>query len=109
MVDRNNLPEGLLSDIKNSLNITWSDPATDSNVSNWIASGMAYINGKYGEEADYTVDGAPRTMLFEYCRYTRDSALDVFENNFQSMLLGMQNERLVSAYAVEEPVQTPGG
>ena len=101
MVSRESLPEELLSDVKNYLNITWADDATDTKVSGLIASGMVYLNAKYGEEADYTADGMPRTLLMEYVRYARDSALDVFENNYQALLLGMQNGRLVSAYGME--------
>ena len=104
MVSRESLPEGLLSDVKNYLNITWDDDATDTKVSGLIASGMVYLNAKYGEEADYTADGMPRTLLMEHVRYARDSALDVFENNYQALLLGMQNGRLVSAYDMEGPV-----
>lgn len=106
MVNRNSLPEGLLSDVKNYLNITWDDEATDAKVSGLIASGMVYLNLKYGEEADYTADGMPRTLLMEYVRYARDSALDVFETNYQSLLLGMQNEKAVSDYAMESTVST---
>ena len=104
MVSRESLPEGLLSDVKNYLNITWDDDATDTKVSGLIASGMVYLNAKYGEEADYTADSMPRTLLMEYVRYARDSALDVFENNYQALLLGMQNGRLVSAYDMEGPI-----
>ena len=103
-VGRNDLPPGLLDDVKNYLNITWSDEATDAKISGLIASGAMYLNSKYGEEADYTAVGSPRTLLFEYVRYARDSALDVFENNYQPMILGMQNERRVSAYELESPV-----
>lgn len=106
MVSRDSLPEGLLSDVKNYLNITWDDDATDKKVSGLIASGMIYLNAKYGEDADYTADGMPRTLLMEYVRYVRDSALDVFENNYQALLLGMQNGRLVSAYGMEDPVSS---
>lgn len=102
--DRNALPEGLLDDIKNYLNITWEDEATDDKISGLIASGMVYINTKYGEEADYVQDGLPRILLMEYVRYARDSALDVFENNYLSMLIGMQSERAVAKY-VESSVQ----
>lgn len=97
-VSRDSLPEGLLSDVENYLNITWSDEATDAKISGLIASGMMYLNSKLGAEADYTLDGFPRTLLMEYVRYARDSALDVFENNYQALILGMQNERLVSSY-----------
>ena len=99
--DRKALPEGLLADVKNWLDITWEDDATDAKVSGLIASGMVYLDGKLGEAGDYTRDGLPRTLLLEYCRYGRDSALDVFENNYQSMILDMQNGRKVSAFDLE--------
>ena len=94
MANRNTLPEGLLDDVKNYLNITWEDEATDQKIGGLIASGMVYLDAKYGSTADYTADGMPRTLLMEYVRYARDSALDVFESNYLSMLLGMQNEKL---------------
>ena len=98
MSTRDSLPEGLLSDVKNYLDITWDDEATDKKFSGLIAGGMAYLNKKLGEAGDYLSDGLPRTLLFEYVRYARDSALDVFENNYLSMILAMQNDRKVSAY-----------
>ena len=98
MTLRDSLPEGLLSDVKNYLNITWDDEATDAKISGLIASGMMYLDGKYGEAADYTADGMPRTLLFEYVRYMRDSALDVFESNYLSLILDMQTERQVTSY-----------
>ena len=108
MVSRDSLPQGLLSDVKNYLNITWDDVATDAKISGLIASGMMYLNSKYGAEADYTEDGMPRTLLMEYVRYARDSALDVFENNYRAMLLDMQNERKVSAFELESAVPAQG-
>lgn len=104
MVIRDSLPQGLLEDVKNYLNITWDDAATDAKVSGLIAAGMVYLNAKYGEDADYTADGMPRTLLMEYVRYARESALDVFENNFQALLLGMQNGRLVNVYDLESAI-----
>lgn len=99
MVSRDNLPDGLLDDVKNHLNITWTDEATDRKISGLIASGMIYINGKAGEEMDYRTDGPGRTLLMDYVRYARDGAMDVFENNYLHLLLAMQNERRVKAYA----------
>lgn len=105
MSTRDSLPEGLLSDVKNYLDITWDDEATDKKFSGLIAGGMAYLDKKLGETGDYLSDGLPRTLLFEYVRYARDSALDVFENNYLSMILAMQNDRKVTAY-VESAVST---
>lgn len=104
-VSRDNLPKGLLDAVKNYLNITWSDDATDSKMRGIIASGMMYLNGKAGAEMDYEADGTARTLLFEYARYMRDEALDVFENNYLSMILDMRHERMVKDY-VSETEQT---
>ena len=89
----------LLAGAKLWCNITWSDEATDAKVSALIASGEAYIDGKLGIPADYTVSGAPLTLLCEYVRYGLSDALDVFEGNYLNRLLAMQHERKVAAYA----------
>ena len=100
MAARDSIPAELLADIKNYLGITWDDENTDRRVTNLAGAGMAYIGGKLGAEADFLEDGFPRTLLFEYVRYARDAALDVFENNYASMILAMQHERRV--YQSEE-------
>lgn len=102
---RHDLTDGLLDDVKAYLNITWNDEATEIKIRGLVASGMVYLNSKYGGEADYNADGLPRTLLFEYVRYGRDAALDVFENNYTSMILAMQHERMVAEY-VESTKQT---
>lgn len=89
----------LLAGAKLWCNITWSDEATDAKVSALIASGEAYIDGKLGIPADYTVSGEPLTLLCEYVRYGLSDALDVFEINYLNRLLAMQHERKVAAYA----------
>lgn len=98
----------LLDDVRNRLDITWEDQDTDRKVMGWIEDGVAYLNDKLGEPGDYTVPGFPRTLLFEYARYARDAALDVFENNYRSLLLAMQNDRKVGAYALEG-TEAPAG
>ena len=106
MVSRKEIPPELLTDVKAALDITWPDDATENKLRGIIAGGMVYINDKYGETADYTADGYPRILLMEYCRYARDGALDVFENNYQSMILAMQTQKELSRY-VESTQQTP--
>ena len=66
----------------------------------------AYLDGKLGEAVDYASDGMPRTLLMEYVRYVRDSALDVFEGNYLALLLDMRHERAVRRYA-ERAVPAP--
>ena len=87
------LPEGLLDDIKVYLDITWDDEQTNRRITGLIEDGMAYLDDKLGEAGDYLSPGYPRTQLKEYVRYARDAALDVFENNYQSLILAMQADR----------------
>lgn len=87
------LPEGLLDDVKTYLDITWDDEQTNRRITGLIEDGMAYLDDKLGEAGDYLSPGYPRTLLKEYVRYARDAALDVFENNYQSLILVMQTDR----------------
>lgn len=91
----------LLNAVKLWCNITWSDEATDAKVSDLIASGEAYIDGKLGAAGDYDTPGEPLTLLKEYVRYGLSDALDVFETNYLNRLLAMQHERRVSEYAAD--------
>lgn len=101
------ISEGILQDVKNYLNITWTDETTDQKISGLIASGIFYIDDKAGKAQDYQVSGYPRTLLLEYVRYARDEALDVFENNYCSFILAMQNNRKVGEYVQKtEPTDT---
>ena len=72
MVSRSALPEGLLEDVLNELDITWRDEDTEKKYSGLIARGMAYLNKKLGGAEDYTLDDMPRALLIEYVRYARD-------------------------------------
>lgn len=100
------LDDALFTDILAYLDITWDDEVTNRKVKNFIRQGMFFINDKLGAEGDYISDGYPRMLLFDYVRYARDSALDVFEANYQSMILAMQNGKKVKDYAEKSTVQT---
>lgn len=98
----------LLEDVKNCLDITWDDPGTDQKITGIIEDGIFYLNDKAGEELDYSSPGYGRRLLFEYARYARDEALDVFENNYRSMILAMQNNQMIGRRANETSAVPPG-
>ena len=97
-----NTPAALLAAVKTYLQITWEDNETNARLDDLIAAGQAYLDSKLGNAGDYISPGFPRTLLFEYVRYARDGALDVYENNYRSMILAMQHERMVENYADAE-------
>lgn len=98
-MQRKEIPAELLADVKNHLNITWDDEATDNKICGFIAAAMAYLNEKGGSVLEYDADGLPRTLMMEFVRYARDEALDVFENNYMALILNMQNGRMVREHA----------
>ena len=102
-MQRAEVPAALLDDVKTYLQITWADQATDDRIRGLIASGTQYLDAIAGEPMNYQRDGDARTLLFEYARYARDAALDVFETNFRHLLLGMQAE-MRSLRDVEETI-----
>lgn len=107
-MERGNVPQELLADVKNNLNITWDDTATDDRIRGLIAAASVYLDGKGGSTLDYEADGLPRTLMMEFVRYARDDALDVFENNYTALILAMQNGMEVGRH-VESAGQAEGG
>lgn len=98
----------LLAAVKIVLQVTWSDPATDARLMELIQLGAAYLDDKRGAPADYTVSGYARQLLFEYVRYARDEALDVFEVNYESLILSMRHDRMVSTYEAAQAAEQAG-
>lgn len=92
----------LLAAVKTYLQITWTDTATDARLVELINAGIYYLNAKMASEGDYSVAGHARTLLFEYVRYARDGALDVFENNYRALILMAQHEKMVIDYVDAE-------
>ena len=96
----------LLEALKLDQGVTWSDPQTDSRFRTHILNGMAYIDKRLGEAGDYMAPGDARMLLFEYVRYARAGALDVFEKNYQHIILDAQNDRRIARYAQENAVSS---
>ena len=92
----------LLAAAKTYLQITWTDEETDARLTQLILTGKDYLNNKCSEEMDYSTPGVVQTLLFEFVRYGRDGALDVFENNYRSLILALQHERMVTVYVSSE-------
>ena len=100
-VDRYNIDNQLMLELKSYVGITWNDDVTDYKFQNIVASSMVYLQNKLGEDIDFSEQSMARELLFERVRYAWSSALDVFENNYLSLILAMQNEKKVSDYVAK--------
>lgn len=90
------MPDGILSDVRNYLHITWEDEKTDLNLIGMIKRGMARLQKIAGVSLDFTVEDSARSLLFDYCRYANSHALEEFEKNFASELLSLHIEGQVA-------------
>lgn len=100
------MPEGLLEEVKNYLDITWIDQQTDLKISGIIERGIKYIDRVAGAAMDYTVNDKPKELLLDYCRYARSNALEMFQKNYLHELLSLQISKEVEAYEAANPDTT---
>ena len=80
----------LLDEVKNYLDITWSDDAGDLKISGIISRGQKYLNSMTGVTLDYTTDDKPKELLLDYVRYVRSDALNEFQTNYRHEILSLQ-------------------
>lgn len=93
----------LLDEVKNYLDITWDDNETDLKLNGMIERGKKYLNRVAGKELDFEVEDKPKELLFDYCRYVRSNALEMFQQNYLHELLSLQMDAEVEAYEIANP------
>ena len=93
----------LLDEVKNYLDITWDDNETDLKLNGMIERGKKYLNRVAGKELDFDAEDKPKELLFDYCRYVRSNALEMFQQNYLHELLSLQMDVEVDAYEAENP------
>ncbi len=93
----------LLAAVRNHLDITWADASLDSKLTGYIKRGITRINELGGSEFSYSVEGLPRDLLFERCRYFRSNAGEIFEKNYQSEIVSLRLSQGVDQFAIDNP------
>ena len=86
------LPEGLLAAAKNypGIDITWTDTSIDAQLTSLINLGIVFLNEKAGATLDYSIDGMPKQLLFEYVKYARDGDLSEYMGNLTPFLMDLR-------------------
>jgi hypothetical protein len=92
----------MLESLKNYLNISFDDDATDAMLEGAIERGKKVLDGYAGAEQDYEAEGLPRQLLFDYCRYVRSQAVEMFEINFRHDLIALREMAEVQQYADQD-------
>ncbi len=92
----------ILDDVKAYLDITWEDQPTNNKLTGIIERGKAYLNDISGATLNYDVEDKPRALLFDYCRYARSNALEMFPVNFKSELISLRLSTLTKDVGIDE-------
>lgn len=96
------LPDRLLQIVKNRLDITWSDTATDGKLTLTIENGIAELDFLSGASNDYMKAGKAQSLLFAYVMYDLANCLDDFKTNYQSDIIAFINQAKVNAYVASK-------
>lgn len=94
------VPDILLADVRNYLDITWEDADGDVKLLGILTRGMGYLDHAAGVELDYGEGTAARALLLDYVRYVRAGALQDFGRDFASELLGLHIAGEVDQYDI---------
>ena len=62
-----------------------------------VKRGKAMLDDYAGEKRDYEKEGLPRQLLFDYCRYARSHALEMFSANFGRELIALREQAELEA------------
>lgn len=82
----NNLDQQLFIELKNHLQITWDDNATNTRLQTSIKNGKRFFNELCEHEFSFEEGSTERELLMERCRYDWNNALDEFKTNYKSDL-----------------------
>lgn len=88
----------LLSVVKNYLDITWDDDATEQKLNGIIARGKARLEQIAGAPLSFSIPGMPQSLLLDYCRYAMSNATEMFEKNYRSELVALNIQGEMAGY-----------
>lgn len=97
--------EQLLADVRDYLQITWTDEETDRRLADMIQGSAVYLDGVTATENAYTKPGTMRTLLMERVRYQYNGALDAWLNNYLHLVVQAQLDAQSAALAAEEAAE----
>jgi len=84
----------MLPGVKSYLRISWD--TDDELLTGMIERGKNHLNSLTGVTLVFTEDGEAKSLLFDYCRYGYNSALEYFDLNFSSQILRLQMEAAIN-------------
>ena len=93
----------LLTQVKNYLNITWSDSDTDAKVQSLVEDAIPAMNHKLGvSSVDYDEAGQERRLFLNYCLYLYNGVGNEFDDAYRQEINQIREKYIVAADLEEE-------
>lgn len=89
------MPAELLTEVKNYLDITWTDENADSKLSSIILRAINTLNSYAGASIDFSEETEAKQLLFDCVRYISNNAFEHFKINFASELIALRAKHQV--------------
>lgn len=80
----------LLDDALDYLQITWDDKVLERKIALGIERGKLLLEEYAGQKLDFDTPGTPQALLFDYLRYVRCEATEMFEENYRHDLMRLR-------------------
>lgn len=99
------MTETLFVQVKDKLNITWEDDATNRRIENIIKSAipdMIHRLGIVDKDFDFSIDGSENTLFLAYCLYEWNHVINEFEDNYSKLIAQVRAKHIVEYYKNSE-------
>ena len=83
------LTDELLAQVKNYVDITWSDSDTDAKIRGITLRAMTFLDHISGRALEFKEEDTATQLLMDYVRYIRAGAASSFPKDFQGELLAL--------------------
>lgn len=88
----------MLDELRNKLNITWSDEETETRLRSILKSAQITINFKLGANVDYNNELMERNLLLNYCMYAYHNCENEFDNAYFNEIMQLRQKYEVLNY-----------
>lgn len=91
----------MINELKNYLDITWNEPATDKKLQGILNRATATLNNYAGATIDFTTENNEKQLLFDCCRYIYNNVFEEFKTNFFAELITLRAKYQIIANETE--------
>lgn len=105
MLDKNNMPEEFVTDVKRHLQITWNDPDTTESLISMMLDGEIELNDLFGAELDYAAPGLAHRLYLSYMLYAHNKCLDEWETAYLKDILRLQHRQRIKEVKADDEEQ----